>query len=302
MQKRLKSMLLITNLLLFNTSFAECNTDPNLRLIKFQPSNLAIYLTPESTVHQDNYDDGENGSIDYTVDYKGKPIHINNIFNHRVGYLGYDAASNQILPLPNISDTTKLIRRQNEKEISSLIIFEPEVIASPDQLWSTSVSFTSPNFDDPIGNEFAKSLFIYNEKCEVAEPDSIVVQKPSEIRIYFETSSALIQSQYYPELDSFGRLFSEHTNAIIDLQARADKTEVPTGVIDHETYLNTLSQLRAEAIKTYLIEETGVNPEKFTPILNHGISFPLSYSETEEDRKANRQVYIHLRRDVNQSY
>ena len=63
-----------------------------------------------------------------------------------------------------------------------------------------------------------------------------------------------------------------------------------------------MSQLRAEAIKTYLIEETGVNPEKFTPILNHGISLPLSYSETEEDRKANRQVYIHLRRDVNQSY
>lgn len=48
-------------------------------------------------------------------------------------------------------------------------------------------------------------------------------------------------------------------------------------------------------MKTYLINKADVSPEKFTPVMNYGISRPLSYSKTEQDRKVNRMVYVHLR-------
>lgn len=53
MHQLLKIALIIAVSLGASNSFAECSIDPNLRLIKFPPTDLAIYLTPESTVEKE---------------------------------------------------------------------------------------------------------------------------------------------------------------------------------------------------------------------------------------------------------
>ncbi len=48
-----------------NFSFAECNTDPELKLIKFEPSNLATYLPKESVVEEVVSDYSEYNEVTY---------------------------------------------------------------------------------------------------------------------------------------------------------------------------------------------------------------------------------------------
>lgn len=289
----------------FNYSFAECNTDSNLRLIKFPPTDLAIYLTPESTVEKVDHDSDEHPTIDYTVNYKGKPIHMRSIFNHPNNSLGYYPDTYKVLPLTNISDNAKLIKRQNEKEVYSFIDIdiEPENIDSVNQVfksWSTSISFSSPDFDDPIGDEFAKSLFIDKNDCLSVSPDSVIYNGPQKLYFSFLPDSSKFAKDPYSDIsDRFYTRFSDYANREnlkVYIEAHADKTEVGVNSEAGQEYSLILSQRRAEEVRSVLVNKFGLNPDNIKEVKGFGMTKLIAPSDVEEGRKMNRRAIAYIGR------
>lgn len=293
MQKYLKSMLLITNLLLFNTSFAECNTDPELKLIKFPPSNLAAYLPKESVVEKNVYDYPEYSDIIYNVVYKDKPITVN-MTSWMTTYLNdlLDFDYDKKVVLPNISDKANFEKRQCNDKTCALAFFWPvSDIGRGD--YSTSIAYSLPMEEDHIGEAFMKSLFIDDYKCAAAEPDSIINHGPFEIRINFEPNSVIVLPQYYGDIAGFAKYVNEN-NVNIDIKAHADKTEIGNDGDDGEEYRLSLSERRLEAVKTLLIKQHGVDPAKLTRAGGYGSSQPRAASDTAEGQQMNRRVQADL--------
>jgi outer membrane protein OmpA-like peptidoglycan-associated protein len=100
--------------------------------------------------------------------------------------------------------------------------------------------------------------------------------------IYFDTGSANLRSESEQELD---RLFEimEQSRLIIEIGGHTDN-------VGSEDTNQELSQARAEAVRTFVVEK-GINAERIQA-KGYGEEEPIADNETEEGRQENRRVEI----------
>jgi len=99
----------------------------------------------------------------------------------------------------------------------------------------------------------------------------------------FRTDADAIDPQYNPALDELGRALQKGlADAVLNIHGHADST----GGEDHNL---ALSQRRAAAVRAYLMERFGIEPERLTPVA-HGEAAPVADNATEEGRRQNRRV------------
>jgi outer membrane protein OmpA-like peptidoglycan-associated protein len=87
----------------------------------------------------------------------------------------------------------------------------------------------------------------------------------------------------YPELDRLYKVLKNNPELYVEVAGHTDS------IGDNEANLK-LSQLRADAIKNYLVNK-GIDPKRFFTV-GYGEEFPIAPNTTEEGRKQNRRTEI----------
>lgn len=119
-----------------------------------------------------------------------------------------------------------------------------------------------------------------NNGCpEVKEPEPTFVYQ----NILFELNSAVLKTEYYEVLDAVARDLKKYPNVMMQISGHASNEGT-------ETRNMTLSEDRATAVKTYLVN-AGVKTENLMT-KGFGESMPVASNDSEEGRQMNRRVVL----------
>jgi OOP family OmpA-OmpF porin len=104
-----------------------------------------------------------------------------------------------------------------------------------------------------------------------------------EAKVLFDINSAEIKSEAYPMLQEAALILKRNPDLRVEVDGHADST----GTAD---YNMTLSEKRAEAVKTYFVDQ-GIDPDRLTT-KGFGITKPAASNKTKEGRAKNRRVEL----------
>jgi outer membrane protein OmpA-like peptidoglycan-associated protein len=124
-----------------------------------------------------------------------------------------------------------------------------------------------------------------NQGCPAAEPK--VVRRKQEIeileKVFFETDKAVIKPQSFNLLQQVGLVLRSNPDILkVEIQGHTDSR-------GSEEYNKKLSEARAQAVKTYLVEEAGIDEERLTA-KGFGEEKLIDESGTEQAMARNRRV------------
>ena len=131
---------------------------------------------------------------------------------------------------------------------------------------------------------YIDDVFVYEAKNNVPTSKSISLPKYIS-NIQFEYNSHTIRSTSYITIDSVSTLMKEHPKIKILVKGHTSSEGT-------SNYNINLSQLRANAIKTYLIE-TGIFQNRIETI-GLGSTQPLVTELSEEDKQINRRIEFQI--------
>lgn len=113
--------------------------------------------------------------------------------------------------------------------------------------------------------------------------NSISLIMPGDIT--FSTGSASISGQFYPTLDSVGKVLNKYDKTLVDITGHTDS-------VGQRDYNYRLSQSRASSVAGYL-QSKQVNAARFQ-VTGQGPDSPVATNDSEAGRQANRRVTIQL--------
>ncbi len=99
----------------------------------------------------------------------------------------------------------------------------------------------------------------------------------------FDFDKATIKPQYYSMLDDVVRIIRQNPDLRVEIQGHTDS-------IGSEAYNMDLSRRRANAVKTYLVNQ-GISSARLTTV-GYGESRPVATNATKEGRAKNRRVEL----------
>lgn len=115
--------------------------------------------------------------------------------------------------------------------------------------------------------------------CEI----KFVTEKDSlEIRVTFDTNSANLRPGSNTEIQRAADFMGSYQDAKLVIEGHTDNT-------GSAAYNRSLSQRRADAVRTVLINDFGVDPERVSAI-GYGEDRPIADNNTSAGRQANRRV------------
>ena len=135
---------------------------------------------------------------------------------------------------------------------------------------------------------FSKESELRMDTEMITKEFRLLAYKPwtSIIRLGFDPGSATLNFEIYPELRRVADLLEWQTQINLDIVGHTDN--IPTrssGFKDNQE----LSESRANAIRTYLIDEAGIAPSRLLAV-GKGDTEPVADNETAEGRALNRRV------------
>lgn len=108
------------------------------------------------------------------------------------------------------------------------------------------------------------------------------------LQIEFETDQAVIQPDYFADLDKIGKALTGDPRATARIEGHADKRNTSTP--DHN---QQLSKRRAAAVAEYLQAKAGIVPARLTP-QGFGYDRPLEPNDPVNGNVRNRRVEIYI--------
>lgn len=285
-----KLVLFATALFYINHSFAGCNTDSNLRLIKFLPSHLAVCLPTEAVIKKTIYDFQNDTEVRYNVFYKGKSFVINIESRNSTGLSDMLYPVYETKKLLKIDDKTELIKwKCGENSCAYAFFGSPSPVSNN---YNTTLTYSLSGEDQYIGDEFIEALFIDSSIKNVQKPD-FVNDIPVKINIGFKAGSSVIEPEYYAQIADFAKFVNEN-NAKIIIEGHTDKYEIPGGYTIDDQRSFDLSKVRAEMLQSLLVSQYSVDPNNTKKVIGNGHLRPIAPSNTEPNRQKNRRVQAYI--------
>ena len=105
-----------------------------------------------------------------------------------------------------------------------------------------------------------------------------------ELRVFFDNDKTVIKDQYKPEIQKVAEKMNEYPNSTASIEGHASKTG-PSA-----RYNQRLSEARANAVKSMLVNQFGVAPQRISTV-GYGYDRPIADNNTPEGRAMNRRVY-----------
>ncbi|MFZ9074224.1 MAG: OmpA family protein [Flavobacteriaceae bacterium] len=146
--------------------------------------------------------------------------------------------------------------------------------------WADRDNDGVPDKDDKCPDTFGT---VKSSGCPDEPTDLIDFINSDQNRILFGASSSKLDKNDLAILDRVKALLNQYPNAGITIEGRASSD-------GSEAYNQTLSEKRASAVKTYLVEQ-GIAENRLTTI-GHGENKPVDSNTTASGRAQNRSVSI----------
>lgn len=120
-----------------------------------------------------------------------------------------------------------------------------------------------------------------------AAPAMIKKEVCIDIKVEFDFNKANIRPRYHYELKRIADCIKQYPNNKAVIEGHTDGR-------GDAAYNMKLSQRRADAIRRYLIDKFGVNPNQLSA-KGYGKTRPIANNATDEGRQRNRRVELHLK-------
>lgn len=113
-------------------------------------------------------------------------------------------------------------------------------------------------------------------------PPVLVEEVSIEMRVFFDTDKAVIQPQYFSRVADVAAFMQEYSSTSAVIKGHTDSTA-------SDAYNQKLSERRARAVQTMLVNQYGIDTNRITTI-GYGESEPVASNATKEGRQMNRRV------------
>jgi len=130
--------------------------------------------------------------------------------------------------------------------------------------------------DTPAGVKVDK------DGCPIPE---IVEKGRTTLEVLFDFDKSAIKGTYSKDIDALAEVMKKYEDLNITIEGHTDNLN-RSGKPD---YNKKLSQRRADAVKKYLVEKSGIDAKRLTAI-GFGAERPIATNDTEEGRQQNRRV------------
>jgi len=130
--------------------------------------------------------------------------------------------------------------------------------------------------DTPAGVKVDK------DGCPLPE---IVEKGRTTLQVLFDFDKSTIKGNYSQDIDALADVMKKYGDLNVTIEGHTDnlnRSKKPD-------YNKKLSQRRADAVKQYLVEKSGIDAKRLTAI-GFGAEKPIASNETEEGRQKNRRV------------
>ena len=108
--------------------------------------------------------------------------------------------------------------------------------------------------------------------------------------IEFDYDKSFIRPQYHTDLEPVVKVLRRDPNATVRVEGHADKRKRST-----REYNQKLSERRANAVKDYLVEKSGISAANVTAV-GYGFDRPVALNDTEENMQKNRRTDIYIKK------
>src|SRR5262249_19052547 len=108
-----------------------------------------------------------------------------------------------------------------------------------------------------------------------------------ELKVLFDTGKAVLKPEFRPEAERAAAFIRSHPDSDAEIDGHTDNVGKPE-------MNEKLSQSRADAVRNYLIQEFGIQPEHIAA-KGYGETQPVASNAPPEGRAANRRVVVVLR-------
>ena len=108
--------------------------------------------------------------------------------------------------------------------------------------------------------------------------------------IEFDYDKSFIRPQYYKDLEPVVKVLQRSPDATVTVEGHADKRKRST-----REYNQRLSERRANAVKDYLVQNSGIPAANVTAV-GYGFDRPIALNDTEANMQKNRRTDIYIRK------
>jgi len=113
----------------------------------------------------------------------------------------------------------------------------------------------------------------------------IVEKGRTTLEVLFDFDKSTIKGNYSKDIDALADVMKKYEDLNVTIEGHTDNLNRSK----NPNYNKKLSQRRADAVKKYLVEKSGINAKRLTAI-GFGAEKPIASNETEEGRQKNRRV------------
>lgn len=124
----------------------------------------------------------------------------------------------------------------------------------------------------------ARGVVVNNKGCE----SKIAKEETIELRVLFDTDSAVVKSQYRDEVQAVADFLERHDQTRVTIEGHTDDR-------GSAAYNKALSQRRANAIRNMLIQVFGADGSRITAV-GYGEERPIADNGTAAGQQKNRRV------------
>lgn len=108
--------------------------------------------------------------------------------------------------------------------------------------------------------------------------------------IEFDYDKSFIRPQYFQDLEPVVKVLRRDPGATVRVEGHADKRKTSS-----RAYNQRLSERRANAVKDYLVEHSGIPADNVTAV-GYGFDRPVAPNDTEENMQRNRRTDIYIKK------
>lgn len=108
--------------------------------------------------------------------------------------------------------------------------------------------------------------------------------------IEFDYDKSFIRPQYFEDIEPVLKVLRRDPGATVRVEGHADKRPRSS-----RTYNQKLSERRANAVKDYLVENSGIGADQVTAV-GYGFDRPIAPNDTEENMQKNRRTDIYIKK------